>query len=145
MEGTSFDGLCMREQMEWAKKVLSEQKSKNIVVKHLEGSSKYQPKNGGTWKDFWLKNANERKFPIDETKCLSCGNPTKANDFVGGHIVEVANPNKMYICPVCRSCNSTYGEGKESSPEFQVTKNDCVDFTFSDAIERHDESEQECH
>lgn len=135
MTGTSIDGLNMRKLIDRAIKVLSKLSPKSLTVKHWEGSSKYLPKDGGTWKGFWLKKSNGGQFPVDETKCLSCGKPTKAKDFVGGHIFEVANPDKMYICPVCKSCNSTYGENKKPSPEFKVTIDDCVDFTLEDAVE----------
>lgn len=134
------DMKALRKQMDWAKKVLSEQNTKKIVVKHLNGSSKYVPKEVGTWKAFWLKNSNGRQFPEDDTKCLSCGKSKKATDFVGGHIFAVTDSDKMYICPVCESCNSTYGEGKEPSPEFIVTVDDCVDFTLEDAVERPEKS-----
>lgn len=141
MEGTSLEGANMRKQIDLAKTVLSEHNPRSFAVKHLKGSSKYAPKGGGTWKKFWIDKSNGRQFPEDKTKCLSCGNPTNADKFVGGHVFEVANQNKMYICPVCESCNSTYGKGKKESPKFIVTSDDCVDFTYEDAELSLDKSE----
>lgn len=105
-------------------------KSKWIKVRHLEGSADWVSPVGNSWKAYWEKavehDGTYRKFPDKEENCPCCGELTKPEDFVGGHVVSVDDPTKVYICPVSHSCNSKYGEGKEKSPEFAVREWDCV-------------------
>ena len=105
-------------------------KSKWIKVRHLVGSADLVSPVGNSWKAYWEKKAEQdgtyRKFPDKEEKCPCCGELTKPRCFDGGHVVRVDDPDVVYICPVCHSCNSTYGEGKEKSPEFEVREWDCI-------------------
>ncbi|MBQ9435495.1 MAG: hypothetical protein IJU33_05140 [Bacteroidales bacterium] len=88
-----------------------------LKVKHLSGSSKWKPKEFESWKDFWLSNKTE-DWPKSGTICDCCRE--KKETFVGGHVID--DKEKKYIYPVCDSCNSTYGEGKEESPSFYAQK-----------------------
>ena len=104
-----------------------------LRVEHMEGSSKYEPKDGGTWKDYWEKKKSPLTFPTKTTKCECCGEDTAPQDFVGAHIQEVNNKDKRYIYPLCATCNDTYGKGKEKSTTFDVKKEFCVRFLLSEA------------
>lgn len=114
------------------KRVLESLENETILVRHMEDSAKYTPKRETSWKKYY-ENHSEFKFPSVETKCACCGVPTKPKDFVGAHIIEVSNPRKKYIYPLCNVCNGTYGKGKEKSPEFSVQKSRCVVFRLSEA------------
>lgn len=116
------------------KSVLSDvDDNQELCVKHMAGSSKYVPKDDDSWKDFWERKSN-RRFPSRREKCPCCGEMTDADDFVGGHVVDVTNSMMKYICPVCKSCNSKYGQGKEESPAFYVNKADCIRWYQSESI-----------
>lgn len=108
-----------------------------ILVEHLQGSSKYVPKDGGTWKDFWEAKLN-KKFPSVSAECACCNRKVEPNHFVGSHIIYVKN-GKMYIYPLCDSCNSRYGKGKEKSPRFYVNKEDCAPWSVSESKNVHPE------
>lgn len=109
--------------------------SPKIMVKHMCGTSEYEPIQYTTWKEYWLKESELRgtykSFPQQKELCPCCGKNTNPEDFVGGHIETVAEPKKQYITLVCRECNSTYGKGKQPSPEFAVKEYDCVEFQMS--------------
>ena len=110
-----------------------------IKVEHMKGSGVYEPKDGGTWKDYWEKKSN-RQFPSKRTKCACCGEMKEPEEFVGGHIVEVDNRRNKYIHPVCEGCNNKYGKGKLQSPQFKVKQGDCVKWLKSESkISRHEE------
>ena len=113
--------------------------NQSILVEHIIGSAKYEPKDGGTWKDYWEKKSN-RPFPSKRTKCACCGEMKEPEEFVGGHIMEVANHRMKYIHPICETCNDTYGEGKIESKQFLVKRADCVKWLKSESkIVRHEE------
>lgn len=105
--------------------------SSKIKVRHVKGSTNQEVPEGGTWKEYWERqserNGTYKKFPLYNQNCPCCNILTKPEDFVGAHVERVNNSDKVYICPVCRSCNSKYGEGKEESPVFEVYEWDCVE------------------
>lgn len=109
-----------------------------ILVEHLTDTSMYVPKRGGTWKDYW-EDQLCRKFPSENTKCDCCGKMTKPHQFVGSHVVDVHNRNMKYIYPLCNSCNSKYGKGKEKSPRFFVNKEYCAQWRESESEILHHE------
>jgi len=114
-------------------KFLKQSQSRSIKVKHMSDTSDLKPKNFDTWKEFWEDaKKGEMTFPNIEEKCACCNKPTDPKDFVGAHIKD--RNGKMYIYPICNSCNSKYGKGKAESPEFSVSKEKCVDFKCSDAV-----------
>lgn len=113
--------------------------NQSILVEHMVDSAKYEPKDGGTWKDYWEKKSN-RQFPYKRTKCACCGEMKEPEEFVGGHIVEVDNRRNKYIHPICEDCNNKYGKGKLQSPQFTVKQGDCVKWLKSESkISRHEE------
>lgn len=113
---------------------------KTIKVRHMEGTSKYEPKDFHTWKEFWEEKNHIFQFPQKSTECPCCKIIKDKDDFVGAHIQEVDNPGNQYIYPLCNSCNDRYGEGKEPSPVFEVKKPFCVPFSLSEAkIVHHQE------
>lgn len=115
----------MRDDMNKSKRLLSPL----IKVRHVKGSGDQKSPFGGTWKEYWLemsrRNGTYKSFPDKKTPCPCCGRLTEPEDFVGGHVESVDDPNKKYICPVRNSCNSKYGIGKEDSHEFEVNLWDC--------------------
>lgn len=110
--------------------------NQEILVKHMVGSADYEPKEGGTWKDYWEHKSN-KLFPSQRTKCVCCGEMKEPMDFVGGHVVEVHNRRNKYIHPVCEDCNKKYGKGKLKSPEFKVRQGDCVKWLMSESKKVH--------
>lgn len=100
-----------------------------IKVRHVKGSGYDESPIGNSWKDYWLemskRNETYKSFPDTTTSCPCCGMQTKPEDFVGGHVEKVDDSGKVYICPVCNSCNSKYRKGGEKSPEFYVHEWDC--------------------
>lgn len=112
--------------------------NQEILVEHWDGSARYEPKNGGTWKDYWEKKTN-RSFPSESTKCACCEELTEPSCFVGAHILEVANKRMKYIYPLCATCNDKYGKGKSESPQFSVKKGDCVRWLKSESKIVHPE------
>ena len=106
--------------------------NQSILVEHMKGSGDYEPKGGGTWKDYWERKSN-RLFPSKRTKCACCGKIKEPEEFVGGHIIEVANPRMKYIHPICKTCNDTYGKGKIESKQFLVKRVDCVRWLKSES------------
>ena len=58
-------------------------------------------------------------FSTDVNICDCCNKETV--DFVGAHVVSIKD-SKTYIFPLCRTCNSTYGEGKEGNKTFFARK-----------------------
>lgn len=103
--------------------------SPKIFVRHVKGSGDDDSPIDNTWKEYWLemskRNGTYKSFPDKTTPCPCCYALTEPEDFVGGHVEKVDNPGKVYICPVCDSCNSKYREGGEESPEFYVPEWDC--------------------
>lgn len=125
---------------EGCKSSLKETLDSLIEVRHMKGSSIYKPKNYSTWKEYWkAKITNDNRFPTQDESCDCCRKITAPENFVGGHVVEVQNEDKIYIYPICNSCNSQYGKDKKDSPIFKVTKSKCVDFIMSEAIVENDE------
>ena len=109
-----------------------------ILVEHLTDTSMYVSKRGGTWKDYW-ENQLHKKFPSENTECACCGKTTEPQQFVGYHVVDVRNRNMKYIYPLCNSCNSKYGKGKEKSPRFFVNKEYCAQWNESESEILHHE------
>lgn len=101
-------------------------------VKHLEGSSKYKPKDYDSWKSYW-EGKSGKSFPKEKKKCPCCGSIVPPEHFVGSHVVRIDDSSKKYICPVCDSCNDKYGKNKEESPVFEVKRSNCVEFLVSEA------------
>jgi len=124
MSGESKDGIEMRELIN---------KCEFVKVKHMKDTSKYKPKDGGTWKEYWEKKMSPKTFPKQAEKCACCKDTVEAEDFVGAHIQEVNYPYSKYIYPLCKNCNDRYGSNKEESPEFFVLKEYCVDFVKEEA------------
>lgn len=113
--------------------------SQEILVEHMEGSGDYEPKDGGTWKDYWEKKSS-RQFPSKRTKCPCCGEMKEPEEFVGGHIMEVANRRMKYIHPICETCNDRYGKRKKESKQFLVKRAECVRWLKSESkIVHHEE------
>ena len=131
MAGESKDGIEMRRMIDtmWVE---------TISVRHMEGSSKYKPIGFDSWKSFWESKMPDHHFPSQTEKCACCKKDTHPDDFVGAHIVCVDN-KKMYIYPLCNSCNVKYGEGRELSPVFEVKKSMCAVFLLSEARIEHPE------
>lgn len=44
-----------------------------IIVEHMKGSAKYEPKNGGTWKEYWEKNQSESFLPREPSAYVAVG------------------------------------------------------------------------
>ena len=107
--------------------------SEYILVRHIEDSAKYRPKDFDSWKDYWEAKSN-RKFPNQNTQCECCKETRSPSEFVGAHIEEVSNSTKRYIYPLCEVCNGKYGKGKEKSPEFKVLKSKCVPFLVDESV-----------
>lgn len=132
MAGESKAGIEMR-------KMLNSMSIETIMAKHMNESSKYKPIGFNSWKDFWESKVKNNLFPSSVEKCACCKKDTQPNEFVGAHIIQV-DTDKMYIYPLCQTCNSTYGEDKEESPIFEVKKSLCADFSLSEArIVHHEE------
>ena len=128
MSGESKQGLEMQKQLAIVKV------PGKISVKHMKNTSNLQPNDSTSWKQFWEKRMSST-FPTQKEKCPCCHKGRNPDDFVGSHIYEVADKNKMYIYPICKSCNSEHGEGKTESPIFNVLNARCVTFHFSDCKE----------
>lgn len=107
----------MNEGTEMRKLIDKVNQCKIICVKHLSGSSKWEPKEFESWKDFWKSKKGE-KWPEGGSVCICC--KQERETFVGAHVID--EKGRKYIYPVCDSCNSTYGEGKEESPSFYAQK-----------------------
>ena len=133
MSGESKNGIEMRQMMDAMSTV-------EISVKHMKGSSKYEPKGFNSWKEFWEEKMSPKSFPKQVEKCACCQKDTTPNDFVGSHIREEQS-GATYIYPLCKSCNDRYGKGKEESPIFSVMKAMCADFSLSEARIEHPEGE----
>lgn len=102
-----------------------------IAVNHMEGTADLKPKNAASWKEFW-ENKLSMGFPSEAEKCACCKKMAQPEDFVGAHIIEVSS-KKMFVYPLCRSCNSRYGKEKEDSPVFIVDKSRCADFSYDES------------
>lgn len=102
-----------------------------IAVRHMKGSADLKPKNATSWKEFW-ENKLSMGFPSEPEKCDCCKLMALPEDFVGAHIIEVSS-KKMFVYPLCRSCNSRYGKEKEDSPVFIVDKSRCADFSYDES------------
>lgn len=127
MSGESQEGLKMRKSINDTTLACSS----FIKVKHMVGTANWKPKEYDSWKQFW-EDKSSLNFPSETEKCACCHEDTNPDDFVGSHIYEVADKNKMYIYPICNDCNLRYREGKEGSTEFEVKKVRCVTFQESD-------------
>lgn len=103
-----------------------------VKVRHWEGSSKYEPRDFSTWKEYWESKSGD-KFPCETMKCACCKKDTEPKNFVGSHVIDELH-NRKYIYPLCETCNDKYGEGKLKSPEFDVKMNKCVPFILEEAI-----------
>ena len=133
MSGESKSGIEMRHMMDAMNEI-------TIQVKHMEGSSKYEPKLFNTWKEYWEDKMSPMTFPSQKEKCACCQEYTSPQDFVGAHVKEESS-NNMYIYPLCKTCNGKYGIRKEESPVFSVMKAMCADFSLSEARIVHHEEE----
>lgn len=140
MSGESPDAIKMRQYIDETEKALKPNKSSDessdelIKVKHMKDTAKYRPANDRSWKEYWERKSIQN-FPTADEICACCKKLTKPEDFVGAHIEEVENPKKQYIYPLCKYCNSKYGEGKDDSPIFEVKKSHCVPFSLDEAVE----------
>ena len=130
MAGESKEGIEMR-------KMIDAMGIDTISVKHMEDSSKYNPIGFKSWKDFWESKIPNAHFPSKLEKCACCNEDTQPKDFVGAHVVSIENSDKMYIYPLCKTCNDTYGKRKAKSPIFEVKKSLCADFSLSEAKIEH--------
>lgn len=132
MAGESKAGIEMR-------KMINSMSIETIMVKHMNESSKYKPIGFNSWRDFWESKMHTISFPSQVEKCACCEEDTQPNEFVGAHIMQI-DTDKMFIYPLCQTCNSKYGKGKTDSPIFEVKKSLCADFSISEArIEHHGE------
>lgn len=133
MSGESKDG-------EWMRQALDNNFGETIMVRHMVGTSKYEPKDFQSWKEYWENKKYPFQFPQKSSDCPCCKNRRDKDEFVGAHIEEADNPQKQYIYPICNSCNDRYGEGKEPSPVFEVKKPFCAPFSISEIKPvRHEE------
>lgn len=131
MSGESKSGIEMRQMID----AMSEIK---ISLKHMEGSSQYEPKCFNSWKEYWEDKMSPMVFPSHTERCACCNQDTSPDDFVGSHIID-EKTNNMYIYPLCKSCNDKYGKGKVASPSFFVMRAMCADFLLSEAKIVHPE------
>ncbi|KAI8917725.1 hypothetical protein DFJ77DRAFT_531303 [Powellomyces hirtus] len=73
----------------------------NNLWRNLDGSSQYRASAGflQIWKDEW------RYRGMDNPKCsyFGCGNSAS----LGGHVRSSRNDYRMYIIPICGTCNNT--------------------------------------
>lgn len=114
---TSKEGEQMRELINTVKKATETK----VLVKHMEDSSQYDSKDYGweSWKAFWAERTNN-EVPQMDYYCPSC--KEYKDDIDGGHVVY---NNKMYITPVCHTCNSRASkniEFRETPFEIQFNK-----------------------
>lgn len=133
MSGESQEGLEMRKSINDTTLACSSL----IKVKHMVGTANWKPNDYNSWKDFW-ENKSSLTFPTVSEECPCCHEGRNPDDFVGSHIYEVADKNKMYIYPICNDCNLRYSKRKKESDEshesdeFEVKKVRCVTFQKSD-------------
>ena len=147
MSGESPNGIAMRQFLDIADKALNPDKNTSevsdelIEVRHMEDTAKYRPIAYDSWKEYWIAKS-DYPFPTSIEKCACCQEPTEPKDFVGAHIKEIKYPYNEYIYLLCKSCNDTYGKGKENSPIFKVKKSHCVPFSLDEAIENVERPEE---
>lgn len=99
-----------------------------IEVRHMKDTSKYNPKDYDSWKEFWLEKTGNL-IPDENGKCPCCQDETTPEGFVGGHVRSVENEYEQFVCLVCKSCNSKYGKGKKESDTFKVKFSECALFS----------------
>ena len=75
-------------------------KPKLIKVRHAEGTTTSED----SWLDYWKEHSSYSVPKI----CPCCKH--ESSDIVGAHIID--EQGNLYICPKCRSCNSTYKNSK---------------------------------
>lgn len=82
---------------------------KNLLTGRDESNGRYKScVNCGPWKDHW-QNCNRAGEDFEGQLCANttCGRLAE----VGGHVKKVeAEDDDWYIIPLCRACNSMFGE-----------------------------------
>lgn len=127
---TSEEGLKMRKLINTAKNATEIK----VSVKHMEGSSRYKSEDyrWESWKAFWSEYTNN-KIPQQNYFCPSC-NEYK-DDIVGEHVIY---NDKMYITPICSSCNSrAVKDIKFRNTPFEVAFNKLCQFNPDELKKRH--------
>ena len=69
-------------------------------VKNMKGTRKCKPKVFKSWKNLWSRKSGG-KWPKD-CKINGCAKSA----FCGGHVKFRGKPSKVFIIPLCRSCNA---------------------------------------
>lgn len=72
-----------------------------VKVKHRHGTSSWNPAGYSDWLEYW-RHYSRQYVPA---YCPEC--KMRMNDPVGAHVIKVdSNDLRVFITPVCRSCNS---------------------------------------
>lgn len=137
------EGIDMRQNIDNIRKHKSSNEASDelIEVRHMEDTAKYRPANDRSWKEYWERKSGQN-FPTADEICACCKKLTKPEDFVGAHIEKINYPYSQYIYPLCKYCNSKYGERKGNSPTFKVKKSHCVPFSLDEAVENVEHPEE---
>lgn len=77
----------------------------SVLVKNATGTSRWsKPSTGdGSWLEYWEAQTGKRA-----DHCGCCGKYGR-NNLVGAHVEKVYGDGKLYITPLCDSCNQKTG------------------------------------
>lgn len=107
------------------------------IVKHLPDSSVFRYRNG-SWKDYWERESSK---PFPQQSHCDCCFRDNGIELVGCHVID--KDNKVYIYPVCQSCN-TEVIGHENDFPFYAKNDWLIPFRVEEAVcENQSESPSE--
>ena len=105
-----------------------EAKNGKTIVRHVKDSTSLDKIDGtSSPSEFWKKHYNEPVPPSDFI-CTSCMTKKQKDDFVVGHVEDV-DGTKMWLYPVCDTCNKTYKGYKAEDHLFYANNDKLKDIT----------------
>jgi hypothetical protein len=87
------------------------------------------PTEYGSWIEYWEGSSNERAKICYRKGC------SNAQDLVGAHVRLVDSPQKLYIVPLCKSCNNSDDVLDVSAPLVSVNSGNVIRGSFFDNLQ----------
>lgn len=80
-----------------------------VTIKNLQNSSEYKFPEGYTCFLKYWEDKSGTKIGNDKCYCPNCDKEMsrKNDNIVGAHVYKVDEPNKWYVVPLCKDCNSS--------------------------------------
>ncbi len=84
-------------------------KGSRVTIKNLPNSLNYKFPEGYTCFLKYWEDKSGTKIGNDKCYCPNCGKEMsrKNDNIVGAHVYKVDEPNKWYVVPLCKDCNSS--------------------------------------